>query len=138
MESALPTAASTLVTIVVQSSATIQPGQLRQDLSVSSGNQTIIPENSVLGLASRRVGDTWDYPSYLVMDRHSPESAEYMYFTVIRPDDSLILDANGERLFNRVRTSWRLIYHNTLHKALFHDPGQYAGSLEVSRILTKY
>ena len=134
----MPTAASTLITIVVQSSAMIQPGQLGQDLSVPRGNQTIIPENSVLGLASRRVGDTWDYPSYLVMDRHSPESAEYMYFTVIRPDDSLILDANGERLFNRVRTSWRLIYHDTLHKALFNDPGQYAGSLEVSRILTKY
>ena len=135
MESALPTAASTLVTIVVQSSAMIQPGQLGQDLSVPRGNQTIIPENSVLGLASRRVGDTRDYASYLVMDRHSPEGAEYIYFTVIRPDDSLILDANGERLFNRVRTSWRLIYHNTLHKALFNDPGQYAGSLEVSQIL---
>ena len=72
------------------------------------------------------------------MDRHSPESAEYIYFIVIRPYDSLILDANGERLFNRVRTSWRLIYHNTLHKALFNDPGQYAGSLEVSRILARY
>lgn len=55
------------------------------------------------------------------MDCHS-DSSDYIYFTLVLADRHPALDSNGEKTLYYVKPSWRVIYRETLRKALFNDP----------------
>lgn len=69
---------------------------------------------------------TPDSSEHVITDCH-PDSSDYIYFTVLSPDGSLLRDARGEKALYHIRTSWSITYPGILQKALFNDPDSYPG-----------
>lgn len=54
-----------------------------------------------------------------------PMDDDWIYFTLVKSDDSLALSRRGIRILYFVSKEWTLTYPNKVRKALFNDPSSY-------------
>ncbi|KAJ4378923.1 hypothetical protein N0V86_005800 [Didymella sp. IMI 355093] len=69
-------------------------------------------------------GTLSSHPDYLLTDCHT-DDRDWIYFTLLSPDDSLALDTKEKRVLHYVSKEWVLTYPETVRKALFNDPEPY-------------
>jgi hypothetical protein len=63
-------------------------------------------------------------PDYFLTNCHT-DDCDWIYFTLLSPDDSFALDTKGKRILYYVSKEWVLTYPETVRKALFNDPEPY-------------